>query len=95
MNQKSRQVSKTNAEKDFYKLMNNSNFGADCRNNADNIDFQPIFDEFADVIELEKYYNLCNPKIEDFVSAKQLKVRLKTNSMKNFISLIKMIHFMT
>ena len=30
MNQKSRQESKNNAEKDFFKLMNNSNFGSDC-----------------------------------------------------------------
>ena len=36
MNQKSRQLSKNNVEKDFYKLMNNSNFGYDCRNNLDN-----------------------------------------------------------
>ena len=78
MNQKSRQISKTNAEKDFYKLMNNSNFGADCRNNADNIDFVPIFDEFNDVFELQKYYNLCNPKIENFVSGKAIE-----NSVEN------------
>ena len=33
MNQKSRQEAKNYIEKDFYKLMNNSNFGYDCRNN--------------------------------------------------------------
>ena len=33
MNQKSRQEAKNSIEKDFYKLMNNSNFGYDCRNN--------------------------------------------------------------
>ena len=33
MNQKS-QESKNSAEKDFYKLMNNSNFGYDCRNKS-------------------------------------------------------------
>ena len=42
MNQKSRQLSKNNIEKDFYKLMNNSNFTYDCRNNLDNCKFVPI-----------------------------------------------------
>ena len=42
MNQKSRQQSKNDIEKDFYKLMNNSNFGYDCRNNLDNYKFVPI-----------------------------------------------------
>ena len=68
MNQKSRQESKTNAEKDFYKLMNNSNFGSDCRNNADNIDFVPIFDEINEINSLKKYYSLVDPRIENFVS---------------------------
>ena len=36
MNQESRQESKNSMEKDFYKLMNSSNFGCDCRNNLDN-----------------------------------------------------------
>ena len=36
MNQKSRQLFKNNIEKDFYKLMNNSNSGYDCRNNLNN-----------------------------------------------------------
>ena len=41
MNQVSRQNAKTDVEKDFYKLMSNSNFGYDCQNNADNCFFQP------------------------------------------------------
>ena len=32
-NEVSRQKTKTKVEKDFYKLMKNSNFGNDCRNN--------------------------------------------------------------
>ena len=70
MNQKSRQESKTNAEKDFYKLMNNANFGSDCRNNADNADFIPIFDEVNEIYSLQKYYSLVDPKIDNFVSGK-------------------------
>ena len=36
MNHVLRQNAKNNVEKDFYKLLNNSNFGYDFRNNIDN-----------------------------------------------------------
>ena len=45
MNEVSRQNAKTDVEKDFFKLMNNENFGYDCRNNADNCYFSPIYNE--------------------------------------------------
>ena len=57
MNQKSQQQAKTNIEKDFYKLMNNSNFGYNCRNNLDNCKFVPIFDEIKEVTYLTRYFN--------------------------------------
>ena len=38
-NQKSRQDAKKFIEKDFYKLMSNSNFGYDCGNNIENCQF--------------------------------------------------------
>ena len=41
MNHVSRQNAKTSVEKDFFKLMNNSNFGYDCRNNIDSCFFHP------------------------------------------------------
>ena len=46
MSQKSRQTATSNVEKDFYKLLNNSNFGIDCRNNIDNCFLEPIHDDF-------------------------------------------------
>ena len=55
MNQVSRQNAKTNIEKDFYKLMNNSNFDYDCRNNVDNCFFAPIIDEIEEGRYLRKY----------------------------------------
>ena len=36
INQKSRQNAKNAIKKDFYKLMNNANFGFDCRNSSNN-----------------------------------------------------------
>ena len=45
MNLVARQNAQTDVGKDFYKLMNNANFGYGCRNNADNYYFPPIYDE--------------------------------------------------
>ena len=36
MNKKSRQTTSSKVEKEFYKVLNNSNFGIDCRNNIYN-----------------------------------------------------------
>ena len=63
MNQKSRQLSKNNIEKDFYKLMNNSNFGYDCRNNLDNCEFVPIFDELKEITYINRYFNFFDPRV--------------------------------
>ena len=43
--QRKRQKVNTSIEKDFYKLMNNENFGYDCRDNANNAKFQPVIDK--------------------------------------------------
>ena len=68
MNQKSRQLSKNNIEKDFYKLMNNSNFGYDCRNNLDNCEFVPIFDELKEITYINRYFNFFDPRVSKFVT---------------------------
>ena len=68
VNQKSRQESKNNVEKDFYKLMNNSNFGHDCRNNIDNCQFVPIFDEYREVTYINRYHNIFDKKVSSFIN---------------------------
>ena len=57
MNQKPRQQSKNGIKKDFDKLMNNSNFGCDCRNNLDNCKFVPIFDKLKEISYINRYHN--------------------------------------
>ena len=69
INQKSRQNAKNSVEKDFYKLMNNSNFGYDCRNNLDNCKFVPVFDELKEITYNKKYYNFFDPKVPKFVTS--------------------------
>ena len=45
----SKQTAKNAIIKDFYKLLNNANFGYDCRNNLDNCKFEPIYDETGEI----------------------------------------------
>ena len=73
MNQKSRQQSKNSVEKDFYKLMNNSNFGYDCRNNLDNCKFVPIFNEYKEITFINRYHNIFDSKVSQFVTSNLLK----------------------
>ena len=77
MNQKSREESKNDIKKDFYQLMNNSNFGYDCRNNLDNCKFMLIFHDLKEITYINRYYNIFDSKISEFVTADLLKTNIK------------------
>ena len=49
-NQVARQNAKMPMEKNFYKLMNNANFGYDCSNNFDNRYFIPVVGEIEEML---------------------------------------------
>ena len=68
-----RQNAKTDVVKDFYKLMNNSDFGNDCRNNTDNYSFTALFYENKDLTFAEKYQIFFDRNISEFVSSELLK----------------------
>ena len=68
MNKVSRQNAKTDVEKDFFKLMNNANIAYDCRNNADNCYFSPIYDELEELMYAKRYQNVFDQSISEFVS---------------------------
>ena len=48
--------------------MNNSNFGYDCRNNLDNCQFVPIYDELNEITFIKKL-NFFDPKVSKFVTS--------------------------
>ena len=73
MNQKSRQKSKNDVEKDFFKLMNSSNFECDCRNNLDNCKFVPIYDEMNEITFVNRYHDIFDQKVKNFVTPDLLK----------------------
>ena len=58
MNQNARRSAKTKVEKDFYKLLNNRNFGNDCRNNIENSKLELMFDGLDEIAYVKKYTNI-------------------------------------
>ena len=89
MNQKSRQKSKNDIEKDFYKLMNNSNVGYDCRNNLDTCKFVPTYDELKERTYIETYHNIFHPKISEFVTTDLIKQNIEATYPEKLIKLDK------
>ena len=58
MNQNARKSAKAKVEKDFYKLLNNRNFGNDCRNNIGNSKLELMFDGLDEIAYVKKYTNI-------------------------------------
>ena len=75
-NQRKRQKAKTSIGKDFYKLMNNANFGYNCRDNANNAKFQPIIVEVNEITYTKKYYNLFDNRVSKFVNSDVLEQQI-------------------
>ena len=72
LNQVSKKNAKTDVEKGFFKLMNNGNLGYDCRNNADNCYFAPIYNELEELMYAKRYQNIFDQSISEFVSSECL-----------------------
>ena len=60
MNQKSYQKATSPVERDFFKLLNNSNFGIDCRNNIDNCIIEPAYDDISEISYIKKFTSVYN-----------------------------------
>lgn len=68
MTQISKQKAGNKVEKDFFKLLNSSSFGYDCKNNLSNCVFEPIFDEMDEITYLKKYNKTFDKSISSFVN---------------------------
>ena len=62
---------------DFFKLMNNTNSGFDCRKNENNTKFEPIIDEINEISYIKKYYNLFYDKVSKFVNSDVLEQQIE------------------
>ena len=77
MNQNARKTAKTKVERDFYKLLNNSNFGNDCRNNIGNCKLDLLNDGLDEISYIKKFTNIFNyDRFSEFFSVDLLKEQL-------------------
>ena len=74
MKQDARKAPDTKVEKDFYKLLNNSNFGYDCRQNIDNCNLELLYDGVEEVKYIKKYTNIFRDyKLKEFFTGDTLR----------------------
>ena len=55
-------------EKDFYKLLNDSNFRYNCRNNINNCSFKPINNELEEISSLKQRQSVLVKKMDEFIN---------------------------
>ena len=74
MNQDARKAAETKVEKDFCKLLNNSNFGYDCRKNTDNCNIELLYDGAEEVKFIKKYTDIFTDyKLKEFFTEEALR----------------------
>ena len=90
MNQKARQKATSSVERDFYKLLNNSNVGIYCRNNIDNCILKPFNDEVAEISYIKKFYTIFgNDAYRDFFSPTVMRKEIRSEYNSKLLSLDK------
>ena len=78
MNQNARKSDKSKVEKHFYKLLNNSNFGNDSRNNIWNCSLELIYDGLEEISYIKQFADIfTDPKLKDFFSVDILRKQIE------------------
>ena len=90
MNLNARQTATSSVEKDFYKLLNKSNFGIDCRNNIGNCYLEPLYDEFSEISCIKKFATIFNDNtFHDFFSPDLLRKEISQTFQAKIFALNK------
>ena len=80
MNQNTRKTAKTKVGKDFYKLLNNSNFGCDCRNNIENCTLDLLYDNLDKISYIKKFTHILqNQCYQGFFTKELLSQQIEGN----------------
>ena len=83
INQNARKIARSKVEKDFYKLLNNSNFGSDCRNNIGNSKIDLLYDGLEEVSYIKQFTNILRDQtLSEFLVLIYLKSIFRLNLMK-------------
>ena len=78
MNQNARKTASSKVEKDFYKLLNNSNFGNDCRNNIGNCSLILLYDGPEELKYIKKLTNIfSDEKFKEFFTEDVLRKQVE------------------
>lgn len=74
MNQNARKTAESTVERDFYKSLNNSNFGNDCRNNLENCKLELLYDGIDEIKYIKHFCSILkDQKFAEFFSLDLLK----------------------
>ena len=76
-NQLARQYAKSDMEKFFCKVMNNSNFGYDCHNNFVNCFPAPVIDKLEEMAYIRRHQSVFIPSVKDCFSSTFLEQEIK------------------
>ena len=89
-NQRKRQKANPSIEKYFYKLMNNANFGYDCRDNTNNANFQSIIDEVNEITYIKNIiiFSITKFRVSKFVNSDVVEQQINQQFEQN-ISTVK------
>ena len=76
-------MQKKKVEKDFYKLLNNSNFGNDCGNDIVNCKLQLLYDGLDEISFIKKYTNIMlDNRYKEFFTIDLLKQQIQVECNK-------------